>query len=604
MAVRRRIPTAGELRRSQVVTTFGPGAMLDLPTVSVIVGGLDFWKGVEFQTPIAEERLQAKVAELLRLPSVRFYPPPVEDDAPDARRADIGVIRFPRWFLAQVERTFESGGRTYRTRPLVPERHLDKGKWYDENRKACEVVPVRFVQACPRGHISDIDWHRYVGADRSASLWLDEGGAGNDFAEIYVRIEGSNQRRQLADATVLKNRILGFCQGDLTWMGQGERESCNQPNRLLTRSATNAYFPQKLGVISIPDADAMLRNAVEAVWKDHLEYSESTADVDRERKRDKVRAALEAYPTAAVWREVERRRAGRGVELRPIKQVEVETLRAAPPGDDEPAEEVDFHARAREPARFRDLIDRVVLVHRLRMVEAQVGFTRFEAYAPDVQGELDLDVQRASLAKEVTWVPAVEYRGEGVFVGFSKGAIEEWQRRKPVQERGRQLARAHDAAFAERHGPRPDFAGLPYYALHTLSHLLITEVSLSCGYSSSSIRERVYVGESGYGILLYTGVAGSEGTLGGLVAVGKRIEEHLARALSKAKLCSNDPVCAQHDPESKYEDRLLHGAACHGCLLIGETSCERYNQLLDRALVVPTVAEAGAALFAGTEWTP
>ena len=134
--------------------------------------------------------------------------------------------------------------------------------------------------------------------------------------------------------------------------------------------------------------------------------------------------------------------------------------------------------------------------------------------------------------------------------------------------------------------------------LHSLSHLLITTVSLECGYSASAIKERVYASDKyGYGILLYTGSSGSEGTLGGLVQVGKRIESILANALEFGRLCSNDPVCAQHKPAEANEERFLHGAACHGCLLIAETSCEKGNEFLDRALVVNTVENQGAAFF-------
>ena len=133
--------------------------------------------------------------------------------------------------------------------------------------------------------------------------------------------------------------------------------------------------------------------------------------------------------------------------------------------------------------------------------------------------------------------------------------------------------------------------------LHSLSHLVITAVSLECGYAASSIRERIYAGEAGYGIMLYTGSSGSEGTLGGLVEVGKHIEYHLELALEQGKLCSNDPVCAQHKPDNEQEERFLHGSACHGCLLIAETSCERRNEFLDRALVVSTVEALGAEFF-------
>jgi hypothetical protein len=115
---------------------------------------------------------------------------------------------------------------------------------------------------------------------------------------------------------------------------------------------------------------------------------------------------------------------------------------------------------------------------------------------------------------------------------------------------------------------RREFPGLPYFLLHSLSHLLLTAVSLECGYPASSIRERVYALDAGYGILLYTGTPDAEGTLGGLVETGRQIDRHLHAALELGRLCSNDPVCAQHDPQSQHECRFLHGAACHGCLLI------------------------------------
>ena len=139
---------------------------------------------------------------------------------------------------------------------------------------------------------------------------------------------------------------------------------------------------------------------------------------------------------------------------------------------------------------------------------------------------------------------------------------------------------------------------LPYVLFHSFAHMLITSVSLECGYPASSIRERIYtIPEIGYGVLLYTGTSDAEGTLGGLIQVGRRIHDHISNALEMGELCSNDPVCAQHVPANKHERRFLHGAACHGCLLISETSCEQHNEFLDRALVVPTIDHQGVEFF-------
>ena len=242
-------------------------------------------------------------------------------------------------------------------------------------------------------------------------------------------------------------------------------------------------------------------------------------------------------------------------------------------------------------------VDRLVLVHRLREVVSLLGFTRFEAISPDKDGELDLDVIRASLAETITWLPAVENRGEGVFLSFRTEQVKRWQARPGVQTRARLILQGWQAWATERHRPEDGFPGLPYMMLHSLSHMLMTSISLDCGYPASSLHERIYAGDGGYGILIYTGSSDSEGTLGGLVETGRRLAVHLRRALDDGRLCSNDPVCAEHAPDSELEGRMLQGAACHGCLLIAETSCEQRNDFLDRALVVPTVAVQDAAFF-------
>jgi hypothetical protein len=211
--------------------------------------------------------------------------------------------------------------------------------------------------------------------------------------------------------------------------------------------------------------------------------------------------------------------------------------------------------------------------------------------------ELNIGVRRAALADEMKWVPAIENRGEGVFVAFKPEAIDKWLKKSPVVERGKLLQRGYDAWQARRRHGKPNFPGMPYYLLHSVSHLLITAVSLDCGYSASSIRERVYATGPNYGILLYTGTSDAEGTLGGLVQAGRRICDHLASAMELGQLCSNDPVCSQHEPDDPHEERFLHGASCHGCLLISETSCERRNEFLDRTLVIPTVLGLGAEYF-------
>jgi hypothetical protein len=84
---------------------------------------------------------------------------------------------------------------------------------------------------------------------------------------------------------------------------------------------------------------------------------------------------------------------------------------------------------------------------------------------------------------------------------------------------------------------------------------------------------------------------------GGLGATARYFGRILHSALQRLELCSNDPICADHEPTSTADDRALHGAACHGCLLIAETSCEACNLFLDRALLVETMTGQQSGFF-------
>jgi hypothetical protein len=600
----------GQLRRSQVVTTFGPGAMLDLPNHSVILGGLEFWGDPArdgFQ-PVFEERLLEKVRRAVGRPDVIMYMPPIELNTNEEAPRGITAWVFPNWFVAQKDEVSPGG---VRTRRLLHRLDLVSGKYLTPEKKKVPVVPIRFVQACVNGHISDIEWygfaHDFEGECRRP-LWLDERGTGGDLVDISVRCE-CKRSRSLGQALQHKDRPmpLGHCKGLRPWLGARAAESCGgeeekaQPNRLLVRSASNAYFPQVLSVISIPESDALLKKAIDQVWEDYLLYVEEFGDLVRDRKKAKVAPVLEGFSNDAVFAEIQRRKSGIALPDKSIKQAEVETLLAQTGAGSEDVPEGDFYATSLRSASTgagpMRKIDRIVLVHRLREVTAQIGFTRFESAVPDIDGELSLDVRRAALSREASWVPAIDNRGEGIFLSFDRGALDAWAQKSAVKKRLDGLVSGFNAWAAAHPKLKAKFPGGPYVLLHSLSHLLITAVSLASGYSASSIRERVYVTAAGCGILLYTGTPDSEGTLGGLVGIGQSIEQHLRAAIEYGMLCSNDPVCAHHKPGNKQEERFLHGASCHGCLLIAEPSCERRNEYLDRALVVPTVEGVGAEFF-------
>jgi hypothetical protein len=130
------------------------------------------------------------------------------------------------------------------------------------------------------------------------------------------------------------------------------------------------------------------------------------------------------------------------------------------------------------------------------------------------------------------------------------------------------------------------------------------QLSMEAGYTSASIRERLYAqdadgpGGAMAGLLLYTAAPDSEGTLGGLVALGEpeRLGRLLRVCLEQLLLCASDPLCAEHHP-TKDGGASLHGAACHACLFAPETSCERGNKYLDRSLLVTVLGSRVPPFF-------
>jgi len=577
--------------------------MVDLPDDSVIVAGLDTWR-YDKNSPIptvSEPRLIGKLQALLGVANLvlRKPPPAIEQKG---FTPDIGGYRFPEWFIVQKQMM----AKGHRARRLVHLNDLEKGKFLDDDGKRYPVVPVRFVRACRRGHVGDIDWHSFVhGHDEGCrrELFLEERGTSGDLDAVWVRCS-CGVERAMSQAARMDLGALGRCNGSRLWLGAGTRESCGEPNRLLIRSASNAYFPQLLSVISIPDSFEAVDLAVRSLWDVHLSAVESPDHLTFLLKNPVVKHQLSDFTAEQIMGAINRVRQG-SADSRPVKEAEFAVLSStkAEVGADTP--EGDFFARTlpkdRWDAPWMQAVERVVLVHRLREVVAQVGFTRFESAGPDIQGELDMNVQPAPLALDVSWLPAVENRGEGVFIQFKGAAINEWLARPVVKSRDQSLQDGFHVWQTDHEGSSRKFPGLPYFFLHSLSHMIMTAISLECGYPSSSLRERVYANtiSNQYGILIYTGSADAEGTLGGLVEAGRRIREHMQRALTSGRLCSNDPVCAFHVPR-QHDHQPLLGSACHGCLLISETSCEQRNDFLDRALVVPTVEMLGAEFFGAT----
>ena len=545
----------------------------------------------------------AKLRRLLDVPTLELYTPPQDENISD-RKNPVGARVFPTWFIVKDSKP-SSKNPLWRRRRLVRWQHLDGRRFVDEERKRQPVVPVRFVCGCRRGHIDDLNWRAFVhrgGDPCERPMWLEERGTSGDIRDT-MGVCDCGKERSLVEAFGPNSNALGPCFGRRPWIGQFAQEECGEQYRMLVRTASNAYFPQIMNVISLPEFDEGLADRV-AFHYSQLETAEDFGALEQFSNSPALAAAFADFTDADVVAEYRRQKAGGVQDDVPVKVAELQILNKGDallgvdaPGSRFHGETLARHTWDVSADALLEPVQHLVLVHRLREVASLLGFTRFEAVSPNVDGELDLEVERASLAETITWLPAIENRGEGVFVSFKPEAVKAWLARPEVQVQEDSIKAGWRSWVLERNWAPDQFPGVAYIMLHSLAHMLITAISMDCGYPAGSLRERVYCTESGYGILIYTGSADSEGTLGGLVEGGRRMSEYLKRACSDHLLCSNDPVCSEHVPNDAFEGRPLHGAACHGCLLISETSCEQRNDFLDRALVVPTISVPNAAFF-------
>ncbi|MEU5402630.1 DUF1998 domain-containing protein [Streptomyces sp. NPDC005963] len=606
----------GELRPSQLLHTYGIGAVTDLPNLSTMVLGLDHWDQARAR-PLSEDRLLAAVRRRLgsQVAALRTPPHLPEDFADphgDWTRTGVPVGLFPRWLRCSRERCNILSPATGGLFQLRPNLYRPEKTRYVHTNCAADgpdrptALPARFLVACPAGHMDDFPWdyfvHRGGASEDGCSLTLTESGTTGEAANVFVKC-ACNKVRSMADALgQAGERNLPACRGHHPHLGTFATPPCTEHARTIVLGATNSWFASQLRVFSIPRAEEPLAQAVREHWDLLSLLSAVPADAAKMLLPTQTCwPELEQYGADAVWAAISREvqaRAGDQEDEEEDFDLTTPEWRAFTHSRDHSLPDFTTVREPRLPEGTSSWLESVILVHRLREVSALTGFTRIEA--PEwLPAEEDRPPSAAPLSRNSpTWVPCAELRGEGVFLTLKEEPLARWEQRPEVVARSRRLEQAHRDWCNARH-VEPRWPGIRYVLLHTLAHVLIRQFALECGYGASGIAERVYA-RSGAdpmsGILLYTAAPDSEGTLGGLVSLGRRerLGPVIEQALEEARLCSSDPMCAEHDP--RIHSRL-HGAACHACLFAAETSCERGNHYLDRALLVETLAgDRGAFL--------
>ncbi|WP_129677670.1 DUF1998 domain-containing protein [Candidatus Chloroploca sp. Khr17] len=617
MSLRNEKYRVGEVRPSQLLHTFGIGAIIDLPHLSVMVMGLDDWSPA-YATEIGEERLLLAVQEQLgpQVKSLRVPPiQPEGSDNPFDGSAQIGVpvATFPRWMLCPHCRLLaprDSDLFQLKSDNFRPDRTRYVHANCTKRGAPPTVLPARFLVACEKGHLDDFPWHYFVHQGASActgAIRLLEFGVSGEATDIMVTCDACGALRRMSEAFGEEGKqAMPACRGRNPHLRDFAEHGCDQQMKAILLGASNSWFGLTLTALSVPTAVDTLGQLIEANWL-VLEKVTSKEVLQAFRAIGQLQAFL-TVGDDALWDAIVRKRSGGGgetAEARSLKAPEWQVFTkpaGAPRLPDFQVTEVP------PPSDYRQLLRRVVLVEKLREVSACLGFTRITSPGDfHESAELPED-HRVSLSRHAPlWVPAAEVRGEGLFLQFDELAIQAWHAQPDVLAFEQDVFKAHVHWRRVRRlpDPRAGFPGVRYMLLHSFAHALMRQVALECGYTVASIRERIYAlaptDEDGpmAGVLLYTAAPDSEGTLGGLVSLGAPhiLGRHIAGALDAMRLCASDPLCAEHTPLT--EPQTLHGAACHACLFAPETSCERGNKYLDRSLLVPTVDREGLNFFGG-----
>ena len=612
------MPNHRPIRRAQLISPFGVGALVDFRgDESLMTAGLDEWPCAGDECPsdwlIYEERLQRR----LNMTHFRL-PPEYREPGEGVRHPNkfIPFVRFPRWHYCPRRGAMEKlplyGGRM--KCPCRP--GLDCESIPQQKRPF--LIPSRFVAVCPKGHIEDFPFMKWVHRDsvwnRTCKLRLLAGRSSASLSGIRI-VCSCGKSESMAGAFNFDPDSGGAlhntghdCGGDMPWLGKvddGARQ-CGEFLRVVQRGASNVYFPLTVSSIYLPLWGEDTSRAINTILGNPKVWDPLVAGLDDGKFIQLARCA----PVASMYqvdvnelKDAAQRKldgiaesGGEGGRLEEeFRRQEYEAFRTGRGGDT-----TDLMVNVRDPAMYgrilTDIFDGICLVRKLRETRVLIGFSRLLPVTDLNSAEL------LPIAEDdaVRWRPATVVYGEGIFLEFSAQKLETWSKDTIIRDRVSGLKEHYNRQRLERGLDVVEITA-KYVFLHTFAHALITQLSFDCGYGSASLRERVYCEldepeQPMQGVLIYTASGDSEGTLGGLVRQGEpdRLKAVIERAIRRAQWCSSDPVCIESAGQGSDNSNL---AACHGCVLLPETSCEAGNRLLDRGLLVGTPEHPGIGLF-------
>ena len=568
----------GDVRPNQLITTFGPGAIVDSIKDSVTVLDINYWR--EKGKKINDTRL----ASYLQVDC--FYSPRTTN------MNDIPVISFPYFHVC-------SSYKCLRLFDIRDNFNIQKYLRFGPTCPYCnqKAYPSRFILTCEAGHLNDFPWscwvHRGKNSCSEKNLKLSSSGNTSTLADMWVECLDCGAKRNLSGATQLENFEELQCSGHHPFRPTVKNEKCSMNVIPSQRGASNVYFPVIRSAISIPPWINPIYNLMDEHYKTILELRKyNVPDAEGKIYNDYFKENF----TRSEFDEAIRLRETNIKEFTDIKTMEYKAITHF---NDPMYQTNKKHFKAEEeiniPNDLKSYFSRIINITRLREVMVLLGYTRVDA--PDPDADEQKNITYLSKGKKERWLPGVEINGEGVFIEFNHKAIADWEKSKNINILSSLFSKSYKNYCNSRGWTIKYTKGAKYVLLHTFAHLLIKQMSLKSGYSSSAIKERIYCSDEMSGILLYTGSSDREGSLGGLVELGKlqNLLPIIKEAFEEALACTNDPECLHNLPN----DDTSNGAACHSCCMVSETACENGNRMLDRGLIIPFSGRENDSYFKG-----
>ncbi len=583
-----------------MITTFGPGALINLEQGTFIAMGIDSWPNTGNKDILRDERLQKQL-------NVKYFrQPPSSEEFPKG----LPYRRFPRWLFCPKCRLL----KTYEKWTINDTRKFLTQPRCNICRKG--LVPMSFLVACRKGHLDDFPWvwwvHRGEGCSPDPTLKYDTSLAGAGLSGSKIRCMQCDAKPRSMQGAFDPDIFTDTCRGAMPWSKENNTEKCGERIVTVQRGGSNVYFPRIASSITIPPyTDTLFESIQETDYWRALTTAEGILENDQTIKNKFLEEI--AKQIGRSFDEVKKCVNQMSELLESSGTQTEEDYRfdeyQAFHGkfDTSSSNKYDFDvvsAKTSEDYAHYG-IENIFLVRSLREIRALVGFTRLRPQETDtelIEGEEHDVSELVSLTDRpnhpATWKPAVEVRGEGIFIALDSKKIKSWAENKFVIKRIEQMNKNYEISCKRR---KINFKPVTakYVLLHTFSHLLIRQLSFESGYSGASLRERIYCDSSGdenkmQGVLIYTAEGDADGTLGGLVrqANPERFASVLESMAETSGWCANDPLCIESSGQG-FES--LNMSACYACALLPETSCEVFNKFLDRALLVgtPTQPEFG-----------